>query len=226
MNFIHRFLRKHRRLQIPNLMIYVTATMLAVYALQFVLRSVLPIPLTQLLEFDRTLILQGQVWRLLSFVVVPPGSSNMLWLLITLYFYYFVGSQLEDVWGESQFTFYYLLGVLGAIVAGFIAGGTSNTYLNLSLFFAFAHLFPNHQVLLFFLIPIKMKYLAWFNWFFFAVNFIFGNMVQRVTIVLSLLNFFLFFGPEIFSQIRERIRTRKRRKEFRRQMRGDNDLWR
>lgn len=222
MNLLDKLKRTFRRSSgIPNLMIYITATMLAV----FVLDLALPIPISSYLGFSRQLIFQGQIWRLLTFIVIPP-SSSILFILLTLYFYYFIGSSLENVWGSFQFTVYYAFGVIGAIIAGLIAGGTTNFYLNLSLFFAFAQLFPNHQVLLFFVIPIKIKYLAYFNWFFFLLSFIQGTMIDRVAILFSLLNFFLFFGGGIMTDIKNRIHAYRRKKKFQQQMKDGQDQWR
>lgn len=223
MKFIDRLLYKCRRFSIDNLMIYIVATMFAIFALEFIFR----IDVSSWLTFNSGLIMKGQIWRLITFIFIPPGSSNAVFLLLSLYFYYFIGSQLENVWGSSQFTIYYLFGIIGAIAAGFISGSTSNVYLNLSLFFAFAHMFPDHQVLLFFLLPIKIKYLAYINWFFFLASFVWGGMTERIAIVLSLVNFFLFFGPDIFSNIKRNIKSQKRRKEFNKQMRGGGgDIWR
>lgn len=219
MNWIDKLNRKFR-IGIPNLMIYITATMLVVYVLGYGMR----LDIYRWISFSRTLILEGQIWRLLTFIFMPYSSSPLS-LIISLYFYYFIGSALENVWGSNRFTLYYLFGVLGAIVAGFITGGTTNTYLNLSLFFAFAQLYPDHKVLLFFILPIKMKYLAYVNWFFFLVNFIFGSMVTRVAIVFSLINFFLFFGPDIYDDIRRRVNSARRRRQFEQDKRNNRDLW-
>lgn len=219
MNWMDRLNRRFR-FGIPNLMIYITATMLVVYVLGYGLR----LNIYGLISFNRDLILNGQIWRLITFIFQPPSSSP-IFVILSLYFYYFIGNTLENVWGSNRFTLYYLFGIVGAVIAGFIAGGTTNTYLNLSLFFAFAQLFPDHQVLLFFVIPIKIKYLAYVNWFFFLVNFLFGGMVTRVAILFSLLNFFLFFGPDIFSGIRRRWNSHQRRKEFERDMRNNRNRW-
>lgn len=216
MNFLDKWERRYgRKFGIPNLMIYVTATMLAV----FVLDMVLPGGLSAYLYFDRAAIFSGQIWRIITFTVLPPNSS-ILFIILALYFYYFIGNALENEWGSFRFTVYYLFGVLGAIAAGLITGFSTNLYLNLSLFFAFASLYPNHQVLLFFILPIKIKYLAWVNWFFFFISFITGTMVDRVAIVLSLVNYFLFFGKDIVSGVQNQRKIRQRRKKF------NDEFWR
>ena len=106
--------------------------------------------------------MHGEVWRLFTFVFIPQSTSP-LGLVLTLYFYYLIGNTLENTWGDFQFNVYYLCGMLGAILAAALTGYGTSYYINLSLFFAFAMLYPDFQVLLFFIIPIKMKYMALFS---------------------------------------------------------------
>lgn len=221
MRFLNKLERKYGRYGIPNLMIYVVATMFAA----FILDALLNVNAFYYLEFNRALILKGQIWRLVTFLFIPPSRSPIM-LLIGLYFYYFIGSSLENVWGSFRFTVYYLFGAVGAIIAGFIAGGSTNTFLNMSLFFAFAQLFPDHQVLLFFIIPIKVKWLALLNWVLFLISFIQGTFVDKICILFSLVNFFIFFGPDIYHTVKNKIRYSKNRKKFRKQMNDHNDIWR
>jgi len=206
--------RKFSRFGISNLMIYITVTMLLVYVMQ----TFLKFPIGRYIALTRDALFQGEVWRLITFVFQPPAAASPVFLILSLYFFYFVGTSLEDAWGTSRFTLYYLFGVAGAIIAALISGRADNIYLNLSLFFAFAHLFPDHRILLFFIIPIKVKYLAYVDWIFFLVGFIFGDMVSRLAIVFSVLNYLLFFGPDIFSKIKDKLRYSKKRREFRKQM--------
>lgn len=219
MSLMDKLSRRLRRLAIPNLMIYITGGMLGV----FLLDMALPYGVSSYLSFHWASILRGEVWRLLTFAFLPPGNS-ILFIILTLYFYYFIGSSLENAWGSTRFTIYYLFGMLGTIIAGVLTGGATNYYLNLSLFFAFAQLWPDHQLLLFFILPVKIKWIAWLNWAYFLFSFIQGNAVARAAILFSLLNFFLFFGPDFFSGARQRLHAWKRRQEFRRNMK--NNPWR
>ena len=209
-----------RKIAIPNLMIYITGAMLAVYILEFV-----GVNIAQFLIFDRDLILQGQVWRVISYVIMPPSGSNVIFTILALYFYYFIGSSLENHWGSSRFCLYYLFGILGTIIAGFITGYGINTYLNLSLFFAFAALYPNTQVMLFFIIPIKIKYLAYLDALLFVISFIFGSWITRAAILASLLNFFIFFGPDFIRTIKEQRSYSATRRNFRKQMNDNQNRW-
>ncbi|MDR2932398.1 MAG: rhomboid family intramembrane serine protease [Oscillospiraceae bacterium] len=226
MNWLYKLQRKFGRFGIDNLMIYITVTMLAIYLMDTFIR----IGIADWLYFSRALILQGQVWRLITFIFVPPAASP-IFILFSLYFYYFVGDSLEKTWGAFQFTFYYLCGIVGTIIAGFLTGFASNNYLNLSLFFAFAQLFPDHQVLLFFFIPIKIKYLAYVNWAFFGISLMTSiirlDFVTCASILASLVNFFIFFGPDFIDRFRDWRRYGKQRRDWKKQSRNNNnDFWR
>lgn len=219
MQWLYRLERKFGWFSIPNLMVYICLTMLAV----FLLDVIVGIPVSALIALDRAALLRGQVWRLATFIFVPP-ASGVITILFALYFYYFIGSSLENAWGSFRFNVYYLCGMLGAVIAALISGRGNNTYLNLSLFLAFAQLFPEHQVLLFYFIPVKVKYLAYIDWAFFALNFITGLLMRDLSIcmsiIMSLLNFFLFFGPGFIQRMRDQRRYSAVRKNWKNQMRG------
>ena len=199
MNWLDKLERRFRRFGIPNLMLYIVTTMLFVA----IFDMVIGFPLSSWIALVPSLVAKGQIWRLITFIFLPPASSPIT-LIISLYFYYFIGSTLERVWGTFRFNVYYICGILGCIIAGLLTGYGTNTYLNLSLFLAFAYLFPEQQVLLFYIIPIKIKYLAYLDWALFAVSLIFGSWSTRGAIIASLINFFLFFGPDIMDFIRTR----------------------
>ena len=211
MNWLDKLERRGRKLAIPGLMKIVVIGM----ALVFVCNLLFPqANLLYYLAFSPALILQGQVWRVFTFVFLPPDSS-LLFIVFALYFYYLIGTSLENAWGSFRFTLYYFIGMLGAIIAGFLTGRATNSYLNLSLFFAFAAVYPDMQVLLFFLIPIKVKWLAIIDAVLFAVQLIFADWATRAAVIASLANFFIFFGPALFT----RLKNYRRREDWRRQMR-------
>ncbi len=168
--------------------------------------------LYSLLYFDPAMFLRGQVWRLATFVLVPT-SSGVLWLAIALYFYYFIGTSLEQAWGAGKFTIYYLTGMvvmaLYSILCYLISGvriAVTAEYLNLSLFFAFATLWPDQRVLLFFFIPVKMKWLAWLDAAMFALSVVqylmMGNVGMALVPVAAVLNYLLFCGQWLFDALR------------------------
>ena len=203
---IDRFCYKHPRFGIPNLMLYVIIGNLIAYLLTMLDRTGL---FYSYLLFSPRLILQGQVWRLISFLFLPV-SNNLFLAAISLYFYYFIGRTLEREWGTPKFTIFYLSGVLFHIIGGMIIGllthsapGISGHYLNLSMFFAFASLYPNMQVLLFFILPIKIRWLALLD----AAYFLYGIIrisppLYKLSPVIAILNYLLFFSGDLVSSLR------------------------
>ncbi|MCL2367210.1 MAG: rhomboid family intramembrane serine protease [Oscillospiraceae bacterium] len=181
------------------------------------------------LNFSPDLILRGEVWRLITWIFVPinPGS-NIFFMAITLYFYYFIGSTLEREWGTPKFSVYYLFGIVLHIIYGFavwlILGRTvlmAPLFLNLSMFFAFAVLFPDHSVRLFFVIPIKIKWLALVNAAYFLlfmiIEIISGRFFIAILPIVALLNFIIICGDEALSYLRPiRARTSPQVIEFKR----------
>jgi len=211
-----RLRRLLNRISIPNLMTYVVISMGAV----FVLDMLAPMMnVSGLLALRRSAVLRGQIWRLVTFIFLPPNSS-LIWILFSLYFYWMIGTALENTWGSSKFTLFYLIGMIGNIIAALITGYADNSFLNMSLYFAFAAMNPNFQLLIFFMIPVKMKYLALINAVMYLISFIFGSWSQRVMILLSLANVILFLGGDIMNTFRQEMKYFKTRRNFRRAMRG------
>lgn len=207
--------RKLRRFTIHNLMNYVVGAM----ALIFVIDLVMPtVNLYGMLSLRRDLVLQGQVWRLLTFALLPPDTS-LLWIIFSLYFYWMIGTTLENQWGSFKFNLFYWVGILGNILSAFITGYADNTFLNLSLFFAFAALMPDYQVMVFFILPVKVKYLALLDLALYTYSFIVGGFSVRMMIVFSLLNIILFLGGDIVNYVRRDSKYWKTRRNFRKAMR-------
>lgn len=209
--------RRLRRYAIPNLMKYITIGQGFVFILMTVWPS-LGYMLRSMISLSRGAILSGQVWRLVSFVFYPPSSSP-LFMLFALYFYYMIGTSLEYRWGKVKFNLYYGIGMLCAVIACLLTGYADNTYLNLSLFLAYAAMFPNEEVLLFMILPVKMKYLALLDVLLYLRAFIMGGASARITIVLCLLNVFLFLGGDLMQTIRRESQYWKTRRNFRKAMR-------
>lgn len=216
-NWLNKLERRFGRFGVPNLMMYITSTTLVLTLVEMFGG----VPISSWLSFSRTLILEGQVWRLVTFLFVGSGW-NLFSLILMLYFYYWIGCRLEYAWGTFQFTLYYLLGTVGAVIGGFITGSADATYLNLSLFLAYAALFPNEEILFMMFLPIKVKYLAYLDWIIFGVTIIFSSVPSKIAAVLALINFFIFFWPYISGSIRNYFKYRKVRNNFRNQMRRDN----
>ena len=210
MKWLDTLERKLDRFSIGNLMQYICLTMAAFYIFAVIQPGV---PIFSLIALSPYRIMQGQIWRLITFVFMPPATGLFAFLII--YFYYVIGRNLEYYWGTTRFNLYYLFGMIGAILAAFITHSTgTNSYLNLSLLLAYTALFPDNEVLFMFIIPMKLKWLGLLEGALLGWLFIIGSMADQVALIFSLLNFLLFFGPRLYDRIRNKIRYEK----FRRQM--------
>ncbi|MBI5102267.1 MAG: hypothetical protein HZB33_10590 [Nitrospirae bacterium] len=211
MNILNKLERRFGRFAIRDLMVYI----IGINALIYMLRYGMPqSEAIGRLTLDPRLIMQGELWRLISWIFIPP-SASLFWIFFIFYFYYMVGTGLEHEWGSFRFNVFYFTGVMGTALAAFITGeGTTALYLNLSLFLAFAYIYPDYEILLFFIIPVKMKYLAWLNWAFIAFTVLTAPLPGKIAAVVSISNYFLFFGGDIFSTIRRRGSSYNRRKAF------------
>ena len=208
--WLERMERKFGKYAISNLMMYIVASMAAV----FVLDMLMPVNLTAYLIFNKAAILRGQLWRLVTFLFLPPNSS-IVWILFSLYFYWMIGSTLENQWGSFRFNLYYLFGMLGTIISGMITGYATNSYLNLSLFLGFALLYPDFQVNLFFFLPVRVKYLALIDAAGLLVSFVMGNASTRIALAMALVNVLLFFGGNLIQRVKSAYRRYKWKKSFR-----------
>lgn len=218
MNRIERFCYDHPNFGIRNLMMYVSIANVAFWVLGAINR-----PFLSYLSFDAAAILHGQVWRLVTFMLYPPSTG--LLAFIAFYFYYWIGSTLEQYWGSGQFTIYFFSGVILTILYGFliyfITGSNvrlDSQYIYLSMFFSFAALFPDMQVLFMYIIPIKMKYLAILDAVFFALAVITNPFPVNLLPLVAVLNFFLFCGGDLLRYIRP-VRASQSTVNFRRESR-------
>jgi hypothetical protein len=171
------------------------------------------------LTLDPDLVARGEAWRLVTFLFLPWGGSGgvlgPLLTLLALYFLYLVGTSLEAEWGSFKFDVYYLIGVLGTIASSLLVGPVTNEYLNLSLVLAFATVFPDYEILLFLVLPVKMKWLGVLDAAFLAYTFLGGPMSVRAGILVALLNYFLFFARPLAERLRGRaaVAAQQRRME-------------
>lgn len=226
MNRIERFCYQHPRFGIPNLMMIVAIGSIAVWVL---MQMDTTGKLYALLCMSGQRVLHGQIWRIVTFAFVP-GNQNLLWFLISLYFYYWIGSSLEREWGTGKFTIYYLSGMLLTAIYGVLLSlilghdvTVNTTYLNLSLFFAFATLFPDVQVLLFFIIPIKIKWLAYLDAALFVLSVVTEPFPIDLLPVVAVLNYLVFCGDWLFDYFRpNRVRQRQKTVNFKREARRIN----
>jgi len=212
MKWIDRLERRYSKYGIHNLMLYIVFGTVAVYILSYAAPSIYG-----MIAFSSDLILQGEVWRAVTFVFMPPTTSP-IFLLFAMFFYYFIGSSLEAEWGAFRFNMYYFIGYVLTLAAGLIFKLNINTiYLNMSLFLAFATLYPELKVRLFMIIPVKVKYLAWVDWAFFGFVIIVGPAASRLTAIVGLVNYFIFFGVSIFTNRTRQIKQLKRKQTYQKQ---------
>ena len=216
MNLLDSLERRFGWLAIPGLIRIVVALTALVYLLTFLNPNFL-----SLIALDPARIMHGEVWRLVTYIFIPrsggqPGSvMQPLWLLVALWFLLFIGDRLEHAWGAFRLTLYFLLGMLGTTVAAFLFGAQfSNSMLAASLFFAFANFYPDEVIYIFFILPMKIKWLAWIFAAFLLLGFMTGPNSYRMALVAAFANYFIFFGPELVRAARNRQQTASRRQRF------------
>ena len=224
MDFLNKMERKFGRYAIPNLIIY----LIGAYCIGFFLQYLSP-TLLGYLNMQPYYVLHGQIWRIITWIF-QPTDSNVFFLIIMMLFYFQLGRVLENTWGTFRFNVYIFGGILltvvgsllmygviylifgqaSAYMASSLMGGIiSTTYINMSIFLAFAAMYPDMQVMLYFIIPIKMKWMAWVYLAFIGYDLIrtfasihavlgtamawWVTIIMLVTILLFLLNFLIFY---------------------------------
>src|SRR6476646_8690786 len=180
-------------------------------------------------------ILHGEVWRLVSYIFVPEmllrnGNPALqpLFLFVYLWFLVWMGDALEHAWGPFRVTLYYLLGMVGVTIAAFFfgGGGLFAFLLNLSLFFAFATIYPDVQIYVFFVLPLKVKWLAFVSLAPLCLELLWGSLSTKAAIIVSFLKYFVFFGPSAYTNLRDRTETDIRRRKFENKSSAEESLHR
>lgn len=222
MNFIKNLQKKFGRYGgIPNLMLYIIGATLVVFFMPMFAGS----NVIGMLTLNRDAILSGQVWRLITFIFVPMDSGSIFSLFLTLYMLYWIGDSLERYWGSGAFTFYYLCGLVATIIAAMISGWGTASYLHLSLFLAYAYLFPEMQVMLGFVIPVRVKYLAYAVWAMYAFSLLVVDWQLKIVLLASILNFLLFFGEDFIGDLKNYFKYSKMRQNWRKNMNQNRNGW-
>jgi len=164
------------------------------------------------------LVIEGEAWRLVTFLFLPPTSHPLI-LFFALYVFYLMGSALETEWGDFKFNMYILVGYIATVTACFILSvPATNVFLGATVFFAFAGLYPDFELRLFFLLPVKVKYLAIISWIGYALALVLGTWPVRICALASISNFVLFFGRNIVGRVagvRRRIEIESKSSMFR-----------
>ncbi|HEX4130576.1 MAG TPA: hypothetical protein VHZ24_11060 [Pirellulales bacterium] len=191
--------QKLRPWAIPNLTLGLIAVQVAAYAFE----SISPNGVARLaLVPDR--VLAGEVWRLVTFLAVPP-LTNLIFAFFFWYIFYMMGTALEQTWGALRYNLYLLIGYVATVAAALAhpAAPATNGFLYASMFLAFAWEYPDFEFYIFFILPIKVRWLALLQWIGYAFAVFGGDWL----VLASVVNFFVFFGRQIV----DRIRTGRRR---------------
>ena len=216
MRWIDRLELKLGRYAIPHLLHYVAGF----NALAFILYKLNPY-FFQFLLLDPELVRQGQIWRLVTYIFIPEIGGllpDYIGAAFFVLYLLFIGNGLEQAWGSFRLNLFYLLGMIGTTVAAFCFGASFSAFmLNASLFFAFARFYPEVQIYLFYILPVKVKWMAWLSGAWLMLQFLFASNEFRAALIASLANFFIFFGKEIFQDAKLRNKVATRRARFQRE---------
>lgn len=204
---IDKMEKKFGKFAIPNLMNYLIAGYIIGYVMEFGSQYT-NVNLVQMLTLEPAMILSGQIWRIVSWILIPP-PQNIVFAIIMLIFYWQIGRDLEQTMGSFRFNLYVFGGIIFTIIGAFIYYGMYTAihgagvigignyftmdYINLGLFLAFAVFYPDVPVLFWFVIPIKMKYLSIIYGIMMVIEFVMADWGGRTAIISSLLNFLIFF---------------------------------
>lgn len=224
MKFLYKLERRFGRYAIQNMMKYIVA----LFLFGLIIGAVPSYNLYQYLSLDFSLIKIGQVWRLVTWIIPINSLSGIIWTAISIYFYYIIGNALERTWGAFRFNLYFFSGIVFNILSSYItylitgySVSPSLSFICGTMFFAFAAVYPNTQFMMYFLIPIKAKYLAWIQaalYIFQIVQYImYDSFILIIPLLVSLANFLIFFFA---TRNYQRISPGeyKRKANFRRQM--------
>ncbi|MGV3531370.1 MAG: rhomboid family intramembrane serine protease [Chthoniobacteraceae bacterium] len=213
MSWINRAESRFGHLAIPGL----PRIIVGFNALVFVLYKLNPHFLEKL-SLDRAAVMNGEVWRLITFLFIPGiGAPFGEWLFAAFYilFLWFVANGLEEALGAFRMNLFYFLGMIGTMIGAFFFGGNfSNAMLNTSMFLAFARFYPDVTIYLFLILPVKVKWLAWITAGFVLLGFLANGWSYRAAVIAALANYLIFFGAEIIRDARDRSENQARRRKF------------
>ncbi|MBU1109838.1 MAG: rhomboid family intramembrane serine protease [Candidatus Riflebacteria bacterium] len=210
MIWLNRLEQKYGHWGLEGLIRYVSMLMLLVFFLD---RSgMLPY---HMLYLNRDAIISGEVWRLFTFLLIP-FSDNMFFLIFELSILVMCADGLEAKWGTFKLTAYYLTGAISNILVVLIMPEVQigSYYIYMSLFLGFATVYPDYEILLFFILPVKIKYLAMISGALMLYNLVFAPVFMKIAIALSVGNYLLFFSQDALATIRHNRRQYARSAEY------------
>ena len=173
------------------------------------------------LSLDLARIRAGEVWRLVTYIFVPQ-TAHFLLVVMALWFLWMIGDGLEEAWGAFRVTLYFLVGMIGTTVAALLTNSQfSNQMLFTTLFFAFAHFYPERIFYVFFILPLKVKWMAAIYAGLLFLGFVTESNSYRLALIAALSNYLIFFGPGVIQQLRQRKEVAIRRQRFEGQSRSE-----
>ncbi len=210
MNWLDKLEQRFGHIAVPGLM----RIIVILNAVAFLLLYLHP-DWIRALVLDPEHVMQGEVWRLVSYLFIPP-IMNLLWVAFALYFLWMMGEGLEQEWGAFRLNIFYLCGMIGTTLVAFflVRGPVTNTDLNLSVFLAFATVLPDFEILLFFILPVKVKWIGLLAAALIGAQIIFSSYPYNLVPIVSLGNYLIFFGPHFFRLARTNRETVRRRTQF------------
>lgn len=221
MSFLEKLERRLGFIAIPGLI----RAVVTLNALVFVL-VLLNKGFDSYLALDIARIRTGEVWRLVTYIFVPQ-TGHFLLVVVALWFLWFIGDGLERAWGPFRLTLYFLMGMIGTTIAAVLSNSQfASQMLFTTLFFAFAHFFPDEVIYVFFILPLKIKWIAWIYAAFLLLGFVTQSNSYRMALLAALSNYLIFFGPGVIQQLRQRKEFAVRRQRFETQSGGDEPLHR
>ena len=236
-----KFEKRFGKYAIPNL----TLILIVCYIVGYVIEIIKPEAIL-FLTLDPYRIIHGQIWRIFTWILIPPSSLG-IFTIIMLLFYYNIGTTLEKTWGTYRYNVFLFSGMLFTILASFLSmgfeylvlGGVnmaqasnlflagslnfSTYYINLSIFIAFAITYPDVQVLLMFVIPVKVKWMGILDVVYLAFMLLTGGVFTRFAVAAALLNVGVFYLTT-HNMMHLSPKQVKRRTEFRHEVKRSQGI--
>lgn len=214
--WLRTLVRKLEFIAVPNL----GSILCGIAVVAFIANFVNPIPLQRFI-FVPQLVLEGEWWRLFTFPFVG-GLSNPIFVLFYCMYVYFVMNTLESAWGASALTLYVILGYLCVLLVSFVTLRPMDIswYLLEYLTLAYGTLYPNYELNLYGIIPVKAKWFAWLSVVFITMGFVRGGVLDNLMLPVAFLPYLVFFGPMLLGYMKDWKRTKENRKRF------EHDMWR
>ena len=214
MKWLDQLERKYHKYAIPNLAQYLAGGMALVFVFLTLNRN-----MWAYLLFSPRAVLQGEIWRLLTFVIMPRTTS-FIWIIFSVLFTYFVGRSLEAYWGTFKFNVYFFIGVLGTVILSIILTivtgmdfPVDNYYIYTSMFLALCTVAPEYEIRIYMILPVKLKYLGYITAGFLAFELLGSlfslNFANVLALLIAFANYLLFFGPGLINRRKQTYRRQQ-----------------